>query len=63
MKKKEMKKLVELYREGVVANKKFLLDIEVSLRNLRTLMIGNNCSNLYINELNKIIERLNDNHK
>lgn len=58
-----MRKLIKLYKEGMLSNKKFMLNIDVSLRNLRTLMIGNNCSNLYINELNKIIERLSDNHK
>lgn len=26
-------------------------------------LIGGRCSDLYINELNKIIERLNDNHE
>ena len=63
MRKREMRKLIKLYKEGMFSNKKFMLDIDVSLRKLRTLMIGGKCSDLYINDLNKIIERMNDNHE
>ena len=57
-----MKKIIDLCKSGLLINKRFMLDIEVSLRKLRTLMIGGKCSDLYINDLNKIIERMNDNH-
>lgn len=61
MKKKEMKELINLYRIGVSNNKMFMDEIGQSLRNLRLDMKELGCSDFYIVELDKIIQRMEGN--